>query len=295
MTSIREIIKSSNFSVESAREIDRENRIRQVYSEYPDLEKLDNDIVATRATMMIATLEDNKVEIAHCESLEKKLLDKRERFMARNGIDPAFDEERPVCSRCGDTGFYKNSSGVEQVCPCRKKELEECYDLSGLKNHSHVKLDNYKDDHFGKKNHRAKLRRRLIEILMGKDKPDTRSLWILSDGIQTGKTFLAVYYIKFAVNLGYSARYMRLDELINIYDEDITELAEDDILVIDDYIANMTMTGMVGTRLNALLESRRSPGKITLIVTSFPVNSIIADSDVRVTGKLKSAGLINEE
>ena len=292
MISIRDLIYSSNSDVMITREMIRDRNVRAVYDKYPDLEEIDNAIVSARTTGLIAIIDNNVVEMAHSKNLERQLVDKRNRFLARNDISPDFDSEKVICDKCNDTGFFMNKGGHKQVCKCRQSDVEECYRLSGLKDFSMMKLENYKDDYFGNGEHRKDLRKKLISIVIGTDKRSGSSLSILSDGIQTGKTFLAVYTAKLAINLGYSAYYLKLDDLANIYEDDLEDLKNYDILLVDDYIANMSMTGMIGTRLNSVLESRIATLKPTVIVTSFQVTSLIAESDVRISGKLKGAKVL---
>ncbi|MBP5261555.1 MAG: hypothetical protein J6Z43_05445 [Clostridiales bacterium] len=292
MISIRDIIASSVTNTRASQEILRDEHVAQVYKECPDLAEVDKEIIATRANRLIAAIDNNTVEQRHSESLMDQLTEKRTRIMARFDIAPDFDELKPLCTRCGDTGYFTNKKGMKQVCPCRRDDIEECYRLSGMGDYTLVKLDNYKDDHFGKASHRAALRKKLSEIIIDKDKAEEHPLWVLSDGVQTGKTFLAIYSLKLAVNLAKSVYYLRLDDLLNKYDEDLEDAKDCDILVVDDYIAAMTMTGMVGTRLNAILETRQAMGLVTVIVTSFEMSSLISESDVRIAGKLKKAGKI---
>lgn len=291
MISIRDLIATSNSNVRAQAEIERDRRVRAVYDKYPDLEQIDNDIVSARTTRFIAVIDNNEVEIKHSTNLEKQLLDKRNRFMARNDIPDTFDEERVVCSRCNDTGFFTNKSGMKQVCPCRADDIEESYRLSGIGDFSTIKIESYKDDHFGNKSQRLAIRRSLLECIMGK-KTGNNPLMIYSDGIQTGKTFLSIYALKLAINLGYSVYYLRLDDLSDMDEEDIDDLKDVDILVIDNYIAGMTMTGSIGTKLSSILETRQAREKSTVIVTSFPVKTLIDDSDARVSGKIKKAFVI---
>ncbi len=292
MVSIRDLITSSNSDVRASREIARDKTVRQVYDSYPELEKIDSDIVAARATELIAVIDNNIVEQNHSRALTSQLRDKRERFISRNDIDPHFDEEKVICDICKDTGFYQNKGGMMQVCRCRQEDIEECYRLSGLEDYSLIKLENYKDDYFGRKSHRMAMRRELVELVVKGDKSGDHCINMLYDGVQTGKTFLAVYIVKLAINLGHSACYLRLDDLSLKYDDELDDYKDSDLLVIDDYIANMTMTGMIGTRLNSILESRIARGLPVIIVTSFPVTSLIAESDVRIAGKLKRAHII---
>ena len=74
-----------------------------------------------------------------------------------------------ICDKCNDTGFFTNKGGHKQVCKCRQSDVEECYRLSGLKDFSMMKLENYKDDYFGNGEHRKGLRKKLISIVIGTD------------------------------------------------------------------------------------------------------------------------------
>ncbi len=293
MISIRNLIAASNSNIRAEQEIQRDTRVSEIHKKYPELEKVDNQIVAARATRFIAVLDDNNVEQSHSENLEKQLLDKKSRILARYDIDPGYEDLKVICSRCGDTGYFTNKKGMNQVCPCRQDVIEDCYRKSGMADYSLVKLNNYKDDYFGDGPHRASLRKKISEIIIGSDTEPDHTLWVLSDGVQTGKTFLAVYSLKLAVNLAKSVYYLRLDDLMKMYDDDLDDLRDCDILIVDDYIANMTVTGNVGTKLNSILETRQATGLATIIVTSFDISSIVAESDVRISGKLKNAGLIN--
>ena len=290
MISIRDLIATSNSNVKAEAEIERDRRVRAVYDKYPELEQIDNDIVSARTTRFIAVIDNNEVEIKHSTNLEKQLLDKRNRFMARNDIPGTFDEERYVCFRCNDTGFFTNKSGMKQVCPCRADDIEESYRLSGIGDFSTIKIESYKDDYFGNKSQRLAIRRSLLECIMGKK--NDNPLLVYSDGIQTGKTFLAIYALKLAINLGHSVYYLRLDDLSDMYEEDIDDLKDVDILVIDNYIAGMTMTGSIGTKLSSVLETRQARQQSTVLVTSFPIKTLIDDSDARISGKIKKATVI---
>ena len=85
---------------------------------------------------------------------------------------------------------------------------------------------------------------------------------------------------------------MHLDSLDRMYEDDMEELTDVEILVIDDYIASMTVTGNIGTRLSRLLEIRQSRDLVTIIVTSVPVADIVSERDIRISGKLKGAKVL---
>ena len=295
MININDLIMASNSNAKDERELIRDRKVEETYKQYPELEKIDKEIVAARTAGFIAALDGNEVEERHNESLLKQLKEKRERCLGRYDIPSDFDEEKIICTRCNDTGFFKNKSGLRQVCPCRNDDLEECYRISGMRDYSSIRTDNYSDDYFGNKDHRKVLRRKMLDLVLGNEDVSAKPLWVLFDGTQTGKTFLSVYVLKLAINLGKSVYYTKLDEFMIMEKDTIDDIRDVDLLVVDDYVANMTMTGMTGTRLNALLESRQAMGLATVLVTSFPLQNLIEESDSRISGKIQRAGIIKHD
>ncbi|MCR5059469.1 MAG: hypothetical protein K6A80_00400 [Saccharofermentans sp.] len=295
MININDLIMASNSNTKDERELIRDRKVEETYKQYPELEKIDKEIVAARTAGFIAVLDGNEVEERHNESLLRQLKEKRERCLGRYDIPSDFDEEKIICTRCNDTGFFKNKNGLRQVCPCRNDDLEECYRISGMRDYSSIRTDNYSDDYFGNKDHRKILRRKMLDLVLGNEDLSAKPLWVLFDGTQTGKTFLSVYVLKLAINLGKSVYYTKLDEFMMMDRDTIDDIRDVDLLVVDDYVANMTMTGMTGTRLNALLESRQAMGLATVIVTSFPIQNLIEESDSRISGKIQRAGIIKHD
>ena len=133
-------------------------------------------------------------------------------------------------------------------------------------------------------------------MLLGLTDKDSRtSLWVYSAPPQTGKTFLAISVCKTAINLGKSAYYAKCEDLQTTGTDTLDDLKKIDFLVLDDFADSVTLTNNVGSILNNILEVRGASGLPTVLVTPFPKSELVNKCDMRISGKLQSAGLISKE
>ncbi len=296
MKTIKELINESLTEVAASREIRRDNSIRRVYKACPELKEIDDQILSIRSSRFIAVIDKDERLIRRFDIAEEELQVKRDRIIQINKIDPEFDMARNICDKCGDTGFEKGSDGTMKVCSCRKNELEQCYEISGMADYTSYKMKNYRDDYLGDAAGRKKAKNELLKVLLGlSDKDDRSSLYIYSAPPQTGKTFLAVCVCKTAINLGKSAYYTKCEDLITVGTDTLEDLKKIDFLILDDFADSVTMHGNLGSLLNNILEIRAASKLPTVLVTPFPKSELVSKCDMRISGKLQSAGLIPGE
>ncbi len=296
MKTIKELINESLTEVAASRDILRDESIKRVYKEYPELKEIDDQILNVRNSRFIAVIDKDERLIKRFDIAEEELQTKRDRIISRNNIDPEFDVAKNICGKCGDTGFAKGSDGTLKVCPCRKKELEMCYEYSGMADYSSYKMKNYRDDYLGDGAGRKRIRNELLKVLLGLSETDGRSsLWVYSAPPQTGKTFLSVCVCKTAINLGRSVYYGKCEDLSAIGTDTLDDLKRIDFLVLDDFADTVTMYNNVGSILNIILEIRAASKLPTVLVTPFPKSELVSKCDMRISGKLSSAGLIARE
>lgn len=291
MRTIQSLIDEKKAYNRATRNVALEDRIRDVYLRYPDLESLDSKIVQARRDRLMARFEGQEVTYNFLEEEGKELLLRRERFIKDNGIDPEFDKEIPTCSKCGDTGFVKTAAG-SKVCTCMKRELEECFTLCGLKDFSTYTEKGLDMSYFDDKAARTAQRDRLVKLIMHKAPLKDKGLWILSAPPQSGKTYLTVCMVKAAIRLGKSAAYIKAEQLDDLSDRDLEFLKQCEFLAIDDYSGEVTASAGRAYKLNEILEVRMSQKAATLIVTPFSREDAISRSDVRIAAKLSGAGTI---
>lgn len=296
MKTIKELISESLTEVEASRDILKQQNIRRVYKAYPELKEIDDQILNDRNNRFIAVIDKDERLIRRIDIAIEELIAKRDKIIARNNIDPEFDVAKCICDKCEDTGFTKGSDGTLKVCSCRKKELETCYELSGMADYSSYKMKNYRDDYLGDPSGRKKIKNDLLKVLLGlANSEDKSSLFVYSGAPQTGKTFLIVCVCKTAINLGKSAYYGKCEDLQIIGTDTLEALKRIDFLVLDDFADSVTMTGNVGSILNNILEVRAASKLPTILVTPFPKAELVSKCDMRISGKLSSAGLISKE
>ena len=296
MKTIKELISESLTEVEASKAIMREDNIRRVYKACPDLKEIDDQILNVRNSRYIAVIDKDERLVRRFDIAEEELQVKRDRIMQINNIDPAFDMEKNICDKCGDTGFTRGSDGTIKVCSCRRKELEQCYEYSGMADFTSYKMKNYRDDYLGDPEGRKKIKNELLKVLLGlSDKDDKTSLWVYSAPSQTGKTFLSVCVCKTAINLGKSAYYAKCEDLQTIGTDTLEDLKRIDFLVLDDFADSVTMHNSIGSLLNNILEVRTASKLPTILVTPFSRTELVNKCDMRISGKLQSAKLIAKE
>ena len=280
MKTIKELIRESLTEVAATKDIRRQDSIKRVYKQFPELKDIDDQILDVRNSRFIAVIDNDERLVKRFDIAEEELFVKRDKIIARNNIDPEFDIEKCLCGKCNDTGFYVNSKGFLKVCPCRSKELEECYDNSGMADYSSYKIENYRADYLGDAKKREKIRSELLRFMSGQNEADESPLCIFSASPQTGKTFLAIVVCKTAINLGKSAYYAKCEDLAAIG---------------TDFADSVTLYNNVGSVLNSILETRAASKLPTVLVTPFPAAELIKKCDMRISGKLQSAKTISSE
>jgi len=290
MKTIKELIEMSEGRLAAERQIQRDNRVAEVYRKFPDLADLDGQILSVRKSRLVSLLDDSKDFEARFSREEEALENKRDKFLRDHNIDPDFDTEKFICGKCSDTGFVKGKDGTLRVCDCRADDVEECFETSGLADYSSFKMNNYRADYFGDAMGRGKIMKAMLGVVLGAGSP----VWIYSDGAQTGKTFMSVVVAKGAVNLGKSVFYTKCEALED-YADDLDDLKRCDILFIDDFADDITLRRDVGTVLNSVLEVRAASGLKTILVTSIPKSALVSGCDMRISGKIKNADLIIPE
>ncbi len=296
MKTIRELINESLTEVAAAREIRRDENVRRVYRQCPELKEIDDQIIGVRGNRLIAVIDKDEKLVKRFDIAEEELRVKRDRIIQIYKIDPNFDETRSICEKCDDTGFTKGSDGTLKVCSCRRNELERCYELSGMGDYSSYRMKNFRDDYLGNSNGRKRVRNELLKAMLGMNEDGEKSsLWVYSAPPQTGKTFLAVCVCKTAINLGKSAYYVKCEDLPNLGSDTLEDLKRIDFLVIDDFADSVTLFNNVGSILNTLLEIRTAGKLPTVLVTPFPKAELVSKCDMRISGKLSTARTISPE
>ena len=292
MKTIKELIRMSNASLEAEREIRREERMIKVYSGCEELKETDEAIAAASKKRLVAVIDRDEKLIARLESELDKLYERRDLIIESNGIDPDFDKEADICSKCGDTGFVKGKDGTVKVCSCREAEIKECFAESGMENYTSYDLNNYRNDYLGEPEARKAIRSKLLMVMLGVGEEVKKPLWVYYAAPQTGKTYLSICIVKTAIRLGKSAYYTKCEDIATLGEDTLEQLGNIDLLVIDDFADDVTLNSSIGSVLNNIIEIRNASDLKTILVTSIPVSSLINGCDMRIAGKIKNSGNI---
>ena len=293
MKTIKGLIAAGLAETEAARRIIREESMMRVYKDHPDLKEIDGRIIDIRKDRLIAVIDHDEKLAKRYDVEEANLLSRRELIMKENHIDPEFDMEKSICSKCGDTGFVKGKDGTPRVCSCKQAELEECYESCGLGDYTSFTMKNYRDDYLGEPEKRSEIKKQMLRAMLGVGDTASKPIWVYSGAPQTGKTYLSVIMTKTAISLGKSAFFIKCENLASIESDTIEDIKRIDFLVIDDFADDVTLHGDVGSVLNSVLEIRAASGLCTILVSALPLSDLVNGCDMRVSGKLGRAGKIS--
>ena len=293
MKTIKGLIAAGLAETEAARRIIREESMMRVYKDHPDLKEIDGRIIDIRKDRLIAVIDHDEKLARRYDVEEANLLSRRELIMKENHIDPEFDMEKSICSKCGDTGFVKGKDGTPRVCSCKQAELEECYESCGLGDYTSFTMKNYRDDYLGDPEKRSEIKKQMLRAMLGVGDTASKPIWVYSGAPQTGKTYLSVIMTKTAISLGKSAFFIKCENLASLESDTIEDIKRIDFLVIDDFADDVTLHGDVGSVLNSVLEIRAASGLCTILVSALPLSDLVNGCDMRVSGKLGRAGKIS--
>lgn len=293
MKTIKGLIAAGLAETEAARRIIREESMMRVYKDHPDLKEIDGRIIDIRKDRLIAVIDHDEKLAKRYDVEEANLLSRRELIMKENHIDPEFDMEKSICSKCGDTGFVKGKDGTPRVCSCKQAELEECYESCGLGDYTSFTMKNYRDDYLGDPEKRSEIKKQMLRAMLGVGDTASKPIWVYSGAPQTGKTYLSVIMTKTAISLGKSAFFIKCENLASLESDTIEDIKRIDFLVIDDFADDVTLHGDVGSVLNSVLEIRAASGLCTMLVSALPLSDLVNGCDMRVSGKLGRAGKIS--
>lgn len=290
MRSIDSLILEALDTVKVDKQIERDDRVAMIYQEYPDLRHIDADIIESRNDRLMSIIDGDEGREKLFDSKEKALVLKRQQFLAEHNISPDFDELKDRCTNCHDTGYYTNSKGIKMVCSCRNSELELCYELSGMKDYSTYSIRTFDAKHCNNSSRRSVLIKKFSKII--KDGVSDNTLMVYSDGVSTGKTFLAVVIAKLAISCGRSAVYDRSENLGRLSEEEVEYYKNCDLLILDDYSGEVTRKAATASNLNQIIESRIATSKPVVLVASSPIEILVSDSDARIASKLSRAEVL---
>ena len=291
--------------------LDAESKKVKLYSEFPALEKIDNDInsVSIYAIKSILTQRDPDAskklqdELATLKEKKLKLLKKVGKSL--EDISPHFE-----CNNCQDTGYIKTSSG-SVLCPCIKQRLyniqynnSNIYDLQN-QNFEKFRLDYYSDtpdlQKYGydvsPRENITKIKNICNNFIENFDNPDESNLLFCGNS-GLGKTFLSSCIANEIIQKGKTVLYqtapIMLDNIIDYKfgktDNNILKtISTVDLLIIDD-LGTETKNNLKLTELFNIINSRllNQNSKITktIISTNLSLQDLYRTYEERILSRI---------
>lgn len=287
MKTISEAIDERLSQIRNLKKMDAENKIEAVYRRFPELRKIDNALLDVRTSKILCAIEHDEAPLAALNKREDDITKQRSEFLAEHHIPAGFEDADVYCTKCNDTGYVKAGNGSLIVCKaCMRDALEEVFSGSGLKDFATYTLKGFKFDY---SKDRARQFEGLKNLMEGKS---DKKLMILNGGVQTGKTYLAVVSCKYAIMQGLSACYIKADRLSRLSFDEVDDLKKPDLLIIDDFSAEITGYDRTAYVLHDILEARLASDRATVLVSTTAAEVLIGNSDERIAGKLKTAGTL---
>lgn len=270
------------------RSINHERYMLELYERYPELKKMDSEIIVQRSNKIVGILDGDNESSRAADIIKSRLEISKAEYLAKNNINSNYEDELPICDKCNDTGYVSGNQGHRKVCKCMNEAKEACYKTSGLENFTLITTKNYDEDYCKNKARRKEAVLKLTKVYQHKI-TDRNNIWLYIDGIQTGKTYVSVLLAKQIIGLGDSCAYIKLEDIQDMSENVETNCFGSDMLFIDDFTSSLTTSGNIGSILNNILEIRSGKNLPTVIVTNESTNELLAESDVRIAGKLKFA------
>lgn len=287
MISIRKIVSDSLSSRAVQRRIACDEQMEEIYAANPELSDIDDGLVEVHKSRILTVFEKNDQAEAALVRRENDLNAARIKYLKEHNIDPKFDQEKPFCEHCNDTGWI-TVNDTKSICRyCMRNELNECFDRSGMRDYSSYKTKAFDLGYTGQKQERTRVFKSGKNML---EHPDaTKPLAVYSGAHRSGKTFLSVILVKYAIIEGKSAYYSKAEQYGSFEDDEIDFLKDCEFLIIDDYESEVTLNWRTAVNLNAVLEARMASGLPTILVSASPIADLVANSDARISSKLNGA------
>ncbi|MGL6105529.1 ATP-binding protein [Romboutsia sp.] len=306
-STLKEILRSYEKKRDRA-ESDLENRIRDVYSQIPEIQHIDDDIgkIGLSLTKLVLLNPQNKDEIiAESQSKMNELTARKDDLLSRYNVPPGYLDIQYNCNTCNDKGFLKNG----HKCNCLKQEIiNEAYKMSNLsrvletQNFSTINTSVFSDEKFEGSN--ISPRQNILQIVsicesfvLNFDKDNDENLLFYGD-TGLGKTFMCNCIAKSLLDKGYVVIYQtafKMFEIIEDYkfknnDNHISKdnygnLFDCDLLIIDDLGTELT-NSFTNTELFNILNTRLLSGKKTIISTNLSPMQLGSDYTQRIFSRI---------
>lgn len=288
-STLREILVSYERKRDKA-ESELEYRIKDVYSQIPEIKSIDDEVSRIGlelAKLVLLNPQDKDSIIEKSKSKMKELKLKKEELLSIYNVPPGYLDIQHSCNICKDKGFLNNG----HKCNCLKQEIiNEAYKMSNLsrmlenQNFNNIDTTIFSDKVFEDSN--ISPRQNFLQIVstcesfvFNFDRDNDENLLFYGD-TGLGKTFMCNCIAKSLLDKGHLVIYQtafKMFEIIEDYKfknnenhiskDNYNNLFDCDLLIIDDLGTELT-NSFTNSELFNILNTRLLTGKKTIISTN---------------------------
>ena len=269
----------------------------RAYRQLPRVAEIDRELRRTIVDIVAAALKNGSDPAPPLQAVRERnlaLQREREELLAGAGFPPGALDERPLCAKCGDTGWTGS-----RMCDCLKQlcAQEQIAALSSLLDLGDQCFDNFSLEHYSTQpdpERGASPRENMelvYEVCLNYAQKFGRFYFdnlLLSGGTGLGKTFLSACIARVVAENGHSVVYDTAGRVFARFEaekfsrdqEDSREARDEtrrylacDLLILDDLGSELT-TPFVQSALYQLINSRLAAGRRTVISTNLTVEDI---------------------
>lgn len=303
--SIQDKITAEYDSIRSREALQRNARMTQIHSQFPELAEIHSQIAATgyNHAIELSKNPENEEQIRQKLQTELERLKKRRtEILTENNIPDDYDKVHFECELCKDTGFTGN-----EKCRCYKAKLTKySYDKSNLSKHmQEISFDKFNVKYFSSTPEQdgisplQRIEKALTEAKnMTKSFDEYKKSFLFFGTPGSGKTFLSGCIANSLIEQGYSVLYITASKLFEMMenkkysrprdesdDELISTAYTCDLLILDD-LGSEFPSKLRPAFAYDILNERLLAGKKLIINTNLSVDQLAGEYTQRFVSRL---------
>ena len=294
--------------------LDLEDRIRQLYREFPEFEEIERKI-NQKAIEKTKAILNNKQDLSQLSLEIDNLKNEKREFLEKAKIDITLLEPHYDCKICKDTGYIKNNIGKSIICSCLKQKLlDVSYNQSNLSDIKRENFDVFDISKFSDEINIEKYKRKIsprkninniknasLKFIENFDNLDQKNLFFVGN-TGLGKTYMTNCIANEILKKGKTVLYQTAPVLFetiisNKFNRNKISNSEDfyrnvltvDLLIIDDLgtenINTMTISELF-TILNTRILNLNNKSTKTIISTNLSIEQIFEFYEERIGSRI---------
>ena len=294
-------------------EIDADLRKEKLYRDFPQIEKIENNINKLTINKTKNILTNNINQNKEIEKRINELKLEKEKFIKINKIDYSVINPIYECDICRDTGYIIKENKKTEMCNCLKQRIFNIsYNKSNLSNIKNDSFENFNFKLFSDEVNVQKYKQKIsprknieniknasLEFIKNFDNPETKNL-LFCGNTGLGKTYMSNAISLELLKKGKTVLYQTapvlletvIDNKFNKYknaniNNFYNDVLEADLLIIDD-LGTECLNSMKLSELFTILNTRILNNKVTrtIISTNLNIQQIFKTYEERIGSRI---------